>query len=336
MPKNNFVCDLSDISDAEQRVLDRILSSISAGNHAHSFIIDGGSAISRFRCAICVACALVCEDKRGVMPCMTCSQCLKILCGDHTDIKTLGEEDDVRVDDIRAISKEAYILPTDCEYHVYILKSADRMNSFAQNALLKIMEEPPKNTVFILLSPSKELLLPTVVSRAQALTLGKSSLDEMEKALCAKFPNISPQAARRAARLQSGMDKIELDAGSLKTADAAYDTVHSFYVEKQYRINEALPKTRDALVFTLSILAMAARDIAVDKNTANAQLLFSKEGKTLNLQSLTFLLSVQWSFMRYSQMLQNVLIMREIRHLCLQNCLPRSENDRILRKVINN
>ena len=277
MAKNNAVCDLSSITDAEKRVLDRVLCAVSTESNAHSYIIEGGSALSRFRCAVYIACAVVCVEKNGGMPCFKCNQCSKIISDQHTDIKMLGGEDgDIKVDDIRAISKEAYVLPTDCDHHIYILRDSDRMNSFAQNALLKIMEEPPQNTLFLLLSPSKELLLPTVVSRAQALTLGKSSIEEMQNALMARYSFLTPQTALRAAKLQSGLDKIELDTASLKALDAAYDVVYRFFVEKKSRINELLPKTRDPLVLTLSILAMASRDIAVSKYSDSQRFVFEQ------------------------------------------------------------
>lgn len=261
---------------AEKRVLENIFHSISIGNHSHSYIIDGGSAAARTECAVKVALALVCTQKNGKEPCETCPQCKKILAREHTDVKFLGgsegEKADVKVDDVRAIIKEAYVLPTDCDFHIFVFCAAERLNASSQNALLKILEEPPANTVFILLTPSKELLLPTVVSRAQTHTLGKSTAEEMAQGLSAKYPQISPELIKKAAKIQQVFDKIELDDKTIKSLDTAFSLVQSFYIDKQKRLTELMPKNKDEILVCLGVLAVAARDIAVSKRNEQSEI----------------------------------------------------------------
>lgn len=271
MPKTQKLISAG-LSSAEQRTTDNILTAVSMGNFAHSYIIEGGSAASRLRCAEIIACSLVCTQKNGIMPCSMCPQCRKIIANEHSDIKILGGDGaDIKVDDVRHISKDAYVMPTDCDFHIYILRDADRMNKNAQNALLKILEEPPADTVFILLTASKEMLLPTVVSRAQSHTLGKSSVSEIAEAFSAKFPSVSPELLKKAARLQSVMDKIELDIGAIKTIETALSLADTVYVQRQTRINELLPKGKDELIIIFGVLAVAARDIAVSKKDPSAE-----------------------------------------------------------------
>ena len=278
--------DMAALTAGEKRVLNNIFHAFRAGNSAHSYIIEGGNGAARLRCAQYIACATVCEDKNSDgSPCFECAQCRKILDGDHTDIKTISPEKEpgksrieIRVDAIRNIRKEAYVLPTDCEYHVYILNESEKMNTNAQNALLKILEEPPQNTIFILLSPSKELLLPTVVSRAQAHTIGKSSVEETQQIFLQKFPSLPKESVLRTARLQCAFDKIELDAPSIKIIDSAYELAKQYFIEKKHRLTEQLPTNKDELFLTLCVLAVACRDIEISKKNNNCQLFLFEKG----------------------------------------------------------
>ena len=275
--------DISALTAGEKRVLTNVLSAFSNGNFAHSYVLEGGSGASRLRCAEIIACAAVCtemQETHGAYPCFSCDQCRKILDREHTDIKIISPEKEagkskieIRVDTIRNVRKEAYVLPTDCEYHIYIINESEKMNVNAQNALLKILEEPPQNTIFILLAPSKELLLPTVVSRVQSHTLGKSSVEETGEVFAAKFPSLPKESVKRAARLQCALDKIEHDAANIKTIDAAYGLVRQYFLEKNHRLTESLPTSKDELFLSLCVLAMASRDIAVSKKNEN-QILF--------------------------------------------------------------
>lgn len=279
--------DISALTAGEKRVLTNILSAFSHGNFAHSYVLEGGSGAARLRCAEIIACAAVCiSEKKNNYPCFTCDQCKKILAGDHTDIKIISPEKEagkskleIRVDAIRNLRKEAYVLPTDCEYHIYILNESEKMNSNAQNALLKILEEPPQNTVFILLTPSKELLLPTVVSRVQPHTLGKSTFSETKEVFLAKFPSLPKESVIRAARLQSALDKIELDASAIKTVESAYGLVKQYFIEKNHRLTESLPQNKDELFLSLCVLAMASRDIAISKKNDSQELFVFENGK---------------------------------------------------------
>ena len=83
---------------------------------------------------------------------------------------------------IREIRNDAYIIPNEADQKVYILKSADKMNPQAQNALLKIIEEPPEYARFILECSSRAAMLDTIMSRVTAFNLGadKTLHDEKE------------------------------------------------------------------------------------------------------------------------------------------------------------
>ena len=122
--------------------------------------------------------AMVCASPvDGVRPCGRCRHCQKSEKGIHPDILTVDRLTDdkgkprreIYVDQIRDIVADAYILPNEAERKVYIIRNADAMNAAAQNALLKILEEPPRFVSFILVAASAIPLLETVRSRCVAL-----------------------------------------------------------------------------------------------------------------------------------------------------------------------
>ncbi|MEE1281349.1 MAG: ATP-binding protein, partial [Acutalibacteraceae bacterium] len=93
----------------------------------------------------------VCKESNK--PCNACSQCKKVETENHPDIYTAqlaGKTEVVNVDEIRKICNDAYIKPNEATTKVYIIPNADKMQIQAQNAFLKVLEEPPQNILFIL------------------------------------------------------------------------------------------------------------------------------------------------------------------------------------------
>ncbi len=272
-------CDINKLTEAERRTTENILLAIQKGTNAHSYILEGGSARSRLSCAKIIACAAVCKNKDRHLPCFSCDQCKKIITEQHTDIKIISPESagkEIKVDDIRMIRREAYVLPTDCDYHIYIITDSDSMNKSAQNALLKIFEEPPENTIFLLLTHSKELLLPTVISRAQSNSLGRQSIADAKEMIKEQFPSLSEDAADRAARIQNVFEKLTIDEKTIECFEQAYNIAIDYFANENKRITEKLPKNGNELSLTLGILALGARDIAVSKKSGAAPLLFAE------------------------------------------------------------
>lgn len=115
----------------------------------------------------------VCTE--NVKPCESCSQCKKAESENHPDVYTAelaGKSEVVNVDEIRKICNDAYIKPNEAKIKVYIIPNADKMQMQAQNAFLKVLEEPPQNILFILCCTSAQQLLQTIRSRVTVYKLG--------------------------------------------------------------------------------------------------------------------------------------------------------------------
>jgi hypothetical protein len=161
------------------------------GNYSHAYIIWGGSEAERMASADKLAAAIICSgivnNATGKKPCMSCPHCEKSSRHIHPDIIIIDRLPDTRlilVDQIRALMKDAAILPNEAEKKVYIIMHAGTMNTSAQNALLKQLEEPPLSASFILVTENPAALLPTVRSRCVELQADrqKSSPDVKPRA----------------------------------------------------------------------------------------------------------------------------------------------------------
>ena len=150
---------------------------------SHAYVIASDSESERSAMASRLARAMVCEGA-GERPCDRCRHCRKALAGVHPDIVTVQRERDekgnpkreLQVGQIRAMLSDAWIRPNEAEKKVYIIRDAQTMNQSAQNALLKLLEEPPGGACFLLCTDNAAALLPTVRSRCVEL-YGRAGAD---------------------------------------------------------------------------------------------------------------------------------------------------------------
>lgn len=157
---------------------------------SHAYILSAQSPEESLRAAKRIAAAAVCSG-RGQLPCGLCRGCRKAEAGIHPDILSVGRlEDDkgrpkreIGVEQIRQMTLDAFVRPNEAERKVYIVREADTMNLSAQNAALKLLEEPPKGVIFLLCVSNAGKLLPTVRSRCVELVLNGQAGAEDEESL---------------------------------------------------------------------------------------------------------------------------------------------------------
>ncbi len=153
---------------------EKLSASINAGTFPHAVILEGADSDIRLKTALKIAEALVCIGENK--PCGVCSSCKKVKSGNHPDVYLFQKEDSataIKVDDVRSIREKAMLMPNDGEKTIFIISEAQFMNPQAQNALLKIFEEPAKHVTIILTCPSRTAMLETITSRASAFLLSQ-------------------------------------------------------------------------------------------------------------------------------------------------------------------
>lgn len=110
-------------------------------------------------------------------PCGGCQACRAVIEGIHPDLSRLGEEADIKIDELRELQHRIYQSPKRSAYRIVVLYGVERMGRSAGNALLKILEEPPAHTLFFLLATQISSILPTILSRCQTYIVHDQALD---------------------------------------------------------------------------------------------------------------------------------------------------------------
>ena len=167
---------MADISELKlsEKLKETFQSLIKNDRLPHAIIIDGGNSEIRTQTALFLAASFVCSGDEK--PCGKCINCTKTFSLNHPDVvvydpEAAGEKT-FKIDAVRSIRSDAFIIPNEAAKKVYIHKTADKMNVQAQNGLLKIIEEPPSYARFILECESRASMLETILSRATAFNLG--------------------------------------------------------------------------------------------------------------------------------------------------------------------
>lgn len=142
-----------------------------AGEHAlpHAIIIEGKNFISIKDYLSEVLENAMCKGSNE-KPCKKCSDCIKLKAGCHPDVKFIEPEKDsksIKIESIRNIREDAYVVSNEGGYKFYIIKNGELLTVQAQNAFIKILEEPPKNVVFIICTEFLSALISTIRSRCQ-------------------------------------------------------------------------------------------------------------------------------------------------------------------------
>ena len=134
----------------------------------HAMLFTGVDGIGKQTTARALGMALNCLNPVGVSACGECPPCQKVISGTHPDMITVKPEGAfIKIDQVRAVSRQLRFAPLEGNWRVVIINDAQALNLEASNAILKILEEPPKGTVIILTATQTTDLLPTIVSRCQ-------------------------------------------------------------------------------------------------------------------------------------------------------------------------
>lgn len=158
-------------------------------NHAYLFLGPRGSG--QQEAARALASMVLC-DQGG---CGRCDTCLAIAAGTHPDVHHLSPDSATGylIEQISQLIEDVQLTPIQGRSKVYVIDDADRLRDRAANALLKTIEEPPSGVILILMAPSMESVLPTIVSRCQSVP----------------FRPVAPDHARAAVRARTGLDDTQ-------------------------------------------------------------------------------------------------------------------------------
>jgi DNA polymerase III subunit delta' len=198
----------------QTRIIDWLRRALKQGTLGHAYLLVGPRQIGKMSLALDLAMALNCQSDTEEKPCGACPACQKIKAGNHADVQIINltqyldaespkERTEIGIDQIKNVLHTASLPPFEGKCRVYVIDEAGNLSSDAANCLLKTLEEPGSNVLFILLTTNARLIPATVVSRCQRLNLTRVKTAEIESTLISRW-NLEPDQAKLLAGLSHG------------------------------------------------------------------------------------------------------------------------------------
>ena len=263
---------------SNEKNIEQLSFLLESGRLPHAIIIEGEEGLGKRALAKELALYLMCRSD-GEKPCRQCPQCHKVLNGYHPDIyefSATGAPSSFKVDEVRKIIEDSYVRPNEADYKVYILGNCQGMNLSAQNAILKLLEEPPSYVVFILTVSNKTALLDTVLSRSVVISLEGVDIQKGADYIVSQNEELDRADAVNALSAWHGnigkaLDSLE-DGKLSKINDLACDMARALLSENEYellKVCSAFDRDRPTLIAALEVLKVILRDAAVYSSNAD-------------------------------------------------------------------
>lgn len=168
---------------------------IKADTVSHLYILEGEKGIGKKTVAGYLASKIHCTGENT--PCGVCSACRKHMSSNHPDFITVAREKDkasIGVEAIRDVVLDMHVKPLLADRKIYVIYEGELLSAQAQNALLKILEEPPEYIMIFLLTTSLDALLKTVISRGVTIKIDRCSSAQMKEYIVTTYPEVQNQA----------------------------------------------------------------------------------------------------------------------------------------------
>ena len=275
----------------------RVGTAIDNGTAAHAFLLDGPRGSGKMTLATEIAAAMNCEEKKNKaepLPCGKCNSCKRIYSGNFPDVKILEKPKDrasIGVEAVKDFREDMFLSSTESDYKIYIIKDAQTMTVESQNALLKVLEEPPRGVLIILLAEECDKILTTIKSRVQYISMSRFDGQALREHLLTrspdaqrmsreepeKFAGIIMSADGRLGRAQMLTDKklSEENEAARKDVLAIISVISSrAFFSDIYSAVSLLPQKRQELLLSLESVISALRDLVVLKEDKDACTVF--------------------------------------------------------------
>lgn len=270
----------------QEKPVSRLLTMFIKNTVPHALLFTGIEGIGKNAVALALAMAFNCENrfetKLNPIPpndfsdlvCLKCASCKKILSSNHPDIIQINPSGKmIKIAQIRDLCSTLLVKPFEAEKRVVIINKSETMNQEAGNALLKVLEEPPDNTLFILISGQSSDLLPTILSRCQHIGFNPVSSENIEVYL-KKNCKVEPETAEIVASMANGSIKKAVEIAGNGKKQRQWLTKRLWIIDEFNSLNsrntgacllfaEKLATQKESVADLLDILLNYVRDLII-------------------------------------------------------------------------
>lgn len=246
---------------------------LDSGRVAHALLLEGPRGVGKATLAEALAAALLCAAPEHGQACGRCPSCAKLDVASHPDLHRVrpNDKNNIVIESVRDMLQAIHLRAMEGGRKVVVIDDAHRMGAPVQNALLKTLEEPPRDTHLLLVTDRPAALLPTIQSRCQRLRLRPLSVPDVEEVIRRRAPGTPEDARPLLARLSEGAPGVALaldfDA-LLERRDAVEALDRALAPESAGAAGEAvqrageLAKDRTRLAEFLEVWGVWSRDVA--------------------------------------------------------------------------
>lgn len=291
----------------QQKIKKLLASQIKSGKIPHAYIFMGqngvGKKFTAFEFAKILNCSTNDFTKTDIGACGKCAGCEKITKNAHPDFHLIDfakqaemlDEDfekqkTIKIETIRQLQKEVLTKTHEAKWKFFVIEPAEKMNAAAANCLLKTLEEPPENTILILVARHKETIPKTIVSRSQTLFFQPLEQDKISSFL---MLNHSLSAAK-------AQEIAELSEGSIEEAEKLIDGNESeglslwlklktedMFISEILDLSRSLSRDREkAVEYIDAMIAEAKKDFRLYPKSAADSLDLLTRSRALLLQNV--------------------------------------------------
>ncbi|OIO73883.1 MAG: DNA polymerase III subunit delta' [Elusimicrobia bacterium CG1_02_37_114] len=239
----------------QQKAVLSLQAQLRTNRIAQAYLFAGPEGVGRKKTAIEVAKALNCRNKEQIEPCDECPSCRKIDKNIHPDVHLIDfawqaglleekpeQQTQIKIDVIREIQREISLKRFEGNYKVFIIDQAEKMSQSAMNCLLKTLEEPPENSLLILVTTSQDMLTQTIISRCQIIKFNRLMDSIIHKILTEKF------------NLSTNLDRITKFANGSVAKASSED-----FIEKTEFVNELWSGLKSKEDDTINLLELSKK-----------------------------------------------------------------------------
>ncbi len=240
---------------------------IQTGKVPPAMIFYGPAGVGKAKIALAFARALNCQNLGADFePCEMCQSCKQIEMQTHPDIifadyayqaallkEEVDDQQNIKIETVRSLTTASQQKAVAAKWKVFIIDKAERLVPAAANALLKFIEEPPQNTVWILISSKRETMLSTIKSRCQSISFAPLSTQIITEILQDNF--VEKDLAQKAAIFAEGSTENAFLIASLLEDFAPLDRDASFATQVALNLPRTLAQARPKVNIILDMLA---------------------------------------------------------------------------------